>query len=482
MSPQPKPLNMIAFSRLRAYATLMNPAFQAEAKHIKTIAQALEDVEEGKIKRLMIFMPPRHGKSMLTSEMFPAWYLGRNPTHQFIFCTYNQTFADSWGRKVRNQLADEDYQKVFPTTVLSPDSKSAQTFTTTQKGVYHAVGMGAGVTGKGAHVLLIDDPLKDREEANSSLIRQKHKEWFSSTAYTRLEPNGAIIIVQTRWHHDDLSGWLLEENKENWTVISLPALTTDDEGVQHAIWPERFSVDRLLQIKESTLTHDWNALFMQNPVPEGGDAFKQEWLKFYDEELPHKTMNIYMFIDPANSKDQNSDNTAILVIGANKDGKLYVLDMYIDKFNYKERQNTIFDLVDKYQPKCTYMEEYGMQADIQHIKAEMERRNYRFSIQSIGGNATGAARKLNKQDRIMRLQDYFEAGKIYMPRFLSKTNYLGKVYDVVNYFQTKEYNSFTPALKDQKDDMLDCMSRIFDVSIMYPGANNVDYRQIYANR
>jgi predicted phage terminase large subunit-like protein len=482
LSQETLPLNYIAFSRLRAFSKVMNPKFDDTPSHIKQIAQALEDVEEGKIKRLMIFMPPRHGKSTLTSEMFPAWYMGRNPTHQIIFCTYNQTFADSWGRKVRNILQDPDYQKIFPTTVLSQDSKSAQTFNTTQKGVYHAVGMGAGVTGKGANILIIDDPLKDREEANSTLIKIKHTEWYSSTAYTRLEPNGAIIIVQTRWAYDDLSGWLLDQKKEKWHVISLPALTQDENGIQHALWPERFSVERLLEIRESTLTHDWNALYMQHPVAMGGEDFKSIWLKFYDEELNHKTMNVYIFIDPANSKDVNSDNTGILVIGANKDKKLYVLDMYIDKFNYKERQDLIFTLVEKYSPKNVFIEEYAMQLEIVHLKSEMERRNYRFAITQIGGNATGAAKKQSKSDRIMRLQPYFEEGKIYMPRFLSKKNYLGQTYDVINYFQTKEYEVFSRHLKDQRDDMMDCMSRIFDVSIMYPGTGSLDYRQLYAGR
>lgn len=478
----PVPFNILAFSRLRAFAKLMNPNFQEEAHHIKLIAKALEDVEAGKIRRLMIFMPPRHGKSLLTSEMFPAWYLGRNPTHQIIFTTYNQTFAESWGRKVRNHLADPEYQLIFPTTVLAGDSKSNKVFNTTQKGVYNAVGMGAGITGKGAHILIIDDPLKDREEANSSLIKLKHTEWYSSTAYTRLEPNGAIIIVQTRWANDDLSGWLLSENKEKWHVLSLPALSTNALGEQEALWPQRFSVQRLLEIRESTLAHDWNALFMQNPVPPGGEDFKLEWLKFYTEELNHKAMNVYIVVDPANSKDRNSDNTAILVIGANKDQKLYVIDMYIDKFNYKERQDLLFNLVEEYQPKNTFIEEYAMQLELVHLQSEMERRNYRFTVTQVGGNSKGALKKLNKVDRILRLQSYFQEGRIYLPRFLSKTNYLGKVYDVVNYFQTKEYTCFNRHIDDQKDDMLDCMSRVLDVGVIYPGAGGVDYRSLYAGR
>jgi predicted phage terminase large subunit-like protein len=466
-------LRDIAFSRLRGFSKMMNPTFETEVPHIKRIAQALEDVEEGKIKRLMIFMPPRHGKTMLASEMFPAWYLGRNPTHQVIFTTYNQTYAADIGRKVRNHLDDPLFQQIFPSTVLSKDSQSASKFNTTRDGTYVAVGMGGSLTGRGSHLFMIDDPIKNQEEADSSLIRHKQKEWFSSVASTRLEPDGAIIIIQTRWHFDDLSGWLLEEKTDDWHVINIPALTKDEHDVYQAVWPERFSVDDLLKKRERMLTHHWNALYMQTPVSEGGDAFKEEWLKFYDGDISHKGMNVYIFVDPANSKDKNSDNSAICVIGANADGNLYVLDMYIDKYNYKEREILLFDLQEKYKPMGFFIEEYGMQTDIQHMEEEMVRRNYRFSIQAVGGN------KVTKNDRIMRLAPYFQAGKIYLPRFLSKKNYLGSIFDVVNYFMTKEYTQFTPALKDQKDDMLDCMSRIFDVSIMYPGDGDVDYYKLY---
>ena len=193
--------------------------------HIKLLASKLEAVEKGEIKRLAIFMPPRHGKSILTSEFFPAWFMGRNPDKYIICSTYAQDLADDFGRKVRNQLQGENYSNVFPDTSLATDSASVRRFHTTRGGVYYAVGAGSAITGRGAHLLLIDDPIKGREEADSQAMRKNLLDWYRSTAYTRLMPNGSVILIQTRWHEDDLAGWVLKETgHEGWDVVEFPAI------------------------------------------------------------------------------------------------------------------------------------------------------------------------------------------------------------------------------------------------------------------
>ena len=174
--------------------------------HIKLLASKLEAVERGEIKRLAIFMPPRHGKSILTSEFFPAWFMGRNPDKYIICSTYAQDLADDFGRKVRNQLQAENYSNIFSDTKLATDSASVRRFHTTRGGVYYAVGAGSAITGRGAHLLLIDDPIKGREEADSQAMRKNLLDWYRSTAYTRLMPNGSVILIQTRCHEDDLEG------------------------------------------------------------------------------------------------------------------------------------------------------------------------------------------------------------------------------------------------------------------------------------
>lgn len=463
------PIEYIAFSKLRAFAKVLNPQFDTTPYHIKRIARALQEVEAGRIKRLMISCPPRHGKSMLTSEMFPAWYFGRNPEKNIIFASYGQEFAEEFGRKVRNHIADPLFQMIFPTTLLSTDSAAAKKFSTTRGGSYYAVGMGASITGRGAHCLIIDDPIKNHEEADSSLIRQGIKDWYSSTAYTRLEPDGAIIIIQTRWHNDDLSGWLLHEKKEAWHVISLPAIRKDQEGNELALWPERYSLENLSNIRNTVTTRDWAALYMQTPILDGGNVFKEAWIRYYREELNLNEMNIYVFVDPANSKDKNSDNTAIVVIGANKDGHIYLIDAWVDKLNIKERENLVFKIHEQYQPKMIYYEKYGMQIDIDYMRQAMEHRNYRFSIAEVGGT-------MKKNDRIERLAPLFEDGKIWFPLFLKKKNYIGREVDLVTYFKDEEYLQF-PAAKH--DDFLDALARVCDVPIMYPKKSKLNYYELY---
>lgn len=463
------PLIFTAFSNLRAFAKATNPQFNVQAMHIKKIAKALEDVEQGKIKRLMIFLPPRHGKTTLASEMFPAWFLGRNPDKSIIFTTYSQEFANNIGRKVRNIVASNEYKNIFPSTILSDDSSAASRFHTSKGGVYYAVGAGASITGRGAHILLIDDLIKNREEADSSLIRQKHKDWFSSVAYTRLEPNGAIVIIQTRWHNDDLSGWLLKEKKEDWTVISMPAITRDNEGMEYALWPERYPLSNLKEIQNTISSRDWSALYMQSPQEGSNQVFKEEHMQYYRENPSLSDLNVYIFVDPANSKEKYSDNTAIVVIGAGKDGNIYLLDAYVDKLNLKERENILFDLHEKYNPKTVFYEKYGMQLDIDYIKIAQETRNYRFHIEEVGGS-------LKKEDRIMRLLPYFEDKKIWFPLTLVKRNYLGRAIDLITYFKDEE---FLPFPVGRHDDMIDAFSRLCDINIIYPKKNSINYYDLY---
>lgn len=193
-----------AHSRLVSYAAYQWPAYR-DAAHHRLIARALERVERGETKRLMIFMPPRHGKSMLASEFFPAWYLGRNPDHYVIAATYSQDLADDFGRKVRNQIADPSFGAIFPGVLLKDDSSSVKRFhvdgpkdalTIGQSGAYFAVGVGGPLTGRGAHLLLIDDPVKNREEADSETTRRRTRDWYTSTAYTRLMPGGRVVVIQ----------------------------------------------------------------------------------------------------------------------------------------------------------------------------------------------------------------------------------------------------------------------------------------------
>lgn len=353
-----------AFSRLIAYASLQWPGYR-DAPHHRLIARHLEAVERGEIRRLMITMPPRHGKSMLASEFFPAWYLGRNPDHYVVAATYAQELADDFGRKVKNQIEDALFQSVFEGVGLADDSKSAKRFhvegalggietTLSQKGAYYAVGVGGPLTGRGAHLLLIDDPVKNREEADSELIRKKTKDWYTSTAYTRLMPGGRIVVIQTRWHEDDLSGWLLTEHgHEEWVCLNLPAIS--DSG--RALWPDQYDVEALEKIQRAIGARDWSALYQQRPAPEEGDYFKAEWLKTVAKMPARETMQIYGGSDYAVTSD-GGDYTVHVVVGLDHEERMYLLDLWRGQAASDVWVERFCDLVKEWKP-IGWAEEQG---------------------------------------------------------------------------------------------------------------------------
>jgi len=345
-----------AFSRLISYAAYQWPGYR-DAAHHRLIARHLEAVERGDIKRLMITMPPRHGKSMLASEFFPAWYLGRNPDHYVVTATYAQELADDFGRKVKNQIEDAAYSAIFPGVSLADDSKSAKRFhidgslggyehTTGQRGAFYAVGVGGPLTGRGAHLLLIDDPVKNREDAESEIIRKKTKDWYTSTAYTRLMPGGRIVIIQTRWHEDDLAGWLqTEHGHEDWTVLNLPAISDDGK----ALWPEQYDLDALEQIKRALPPRDWSALYQQRPSPETGDYFKREWLHLVDSVPPMESMLRYGGSDYAVTAN-GGDYTVHGVIGLDSEGNPWLIDLWRQQASSDVWVDAFCDLVRKWKP------------------------------------------------------------------------------------------------------------------------------------
>jgi predicted phage terminase large subunit-like protein len=357
-----------AYSRLIAYAAYQWPGYR-DAPHHRLIARKLEAVERGEVKRLMITMPPRHGKSMLASEFFPAWYLGRNPDHSVVTATYAQDLADDFGRKVKNQIEDYSFPEIFPGVGLADDSKSVKRFhivendvlleggfehTLRQRGAFYAVGVGGPLTGRGAHLLLIDDPVKNREDADSEIIRKKTKDWYTSTAYTRLMPGGRVVIIQTRWHEEDLSGWLLAEHAhEGWEVLNLPAIDTNG----NALWPDQYDVPALNRIKLAIGARDWSALYQQSPSPETGNFFKADWLRPYEKAPAHDTLRVYGGSDYAVTAD-GGDYTVHAVVGIDPEDRMYLLDLWRKQTASDVWIEAFCDLVKQWKP-IGWAEEQG---------------------------------------------------------------------------------------------------------------------------
>lgn len=356
-----------ARDHLLAYAIGLQPEYLAPP-HIRMLADHLMRVERGEIKRLLVTMPPRHGKSNLTSEIFPAWYLGRNPSNQIIFVTYAQDLADTFGRKVRNHLSDERHAVSFPLATLAQDSRSASRFNTASGGVYNAVGVGGPATGRGAHLLLIDDPIKNREEADSKLMREKLWDWYASVAYTRLMTGGAVVLVQTRWHEDDLAGKVLKRggltDDTSWTVLNLPAVAESDDLLGRnqgdALWPEKFPVSALDNIRHTIGDREFTSLYQQRPAPLDGAIFKRSWIG--RKAAPRSGYKIAMGVDLALSQRQNADYTVCAVIARDEFGTLYVLDVVRERVDFPNALALIREMYAKWHPQEIAIEQVAYQA------------------------------------------------------------------------------------------------------------------------
>ena len=310
----------------------------ARARVHAVIADALEKLEQRKILRLIINCAPRHGKSELASKRFMAWYSGRHPDESLIFGTYNDTFAEDVGRAVRDNIQSQQHQQAFPHHRLKDGSAAAKRLETEQGGILAFVGRGGSITGRGGHGIIIDDPIKDRQEADSKLIRDQLWTWFSQVIATRLmTPDSFIMLIQTRWHEDDLVGRLTDPRNPfydpaeaaRWTVIDLPALAGDNDPMGRkpgeALWPERFPVSFLEQQRQLD-PRGFQALYQGKPSADTGTFFTSEMIRTYQpDELP-KHLRYYIASDHAVSSKQDRDKTCLIPVGVDENESVYVLD------------------------------------------------------------------------------------------------------------------------------------------------------------
>ena len=293
-----------------------NPKYEPNWHH-EIIAKELENIEtfgDRDYKVLLVFVPPRHGKSELCSIDFPAWYLGRNPDKEIITVSYSSELAQDFGGKTRSVISGEAYPYIFNVT-LKEDEQAKAKWRTNKGGSYTSVGVGGSITGRGANILLFDDPIKNREEAESEVYRDKVWQFFTSTAFTRLEPKGVVVVILTRWHVDDLAGRILENDElsKRCKVIHFPAIATKREPYRQqgeALWPERFDIQSLTEIKNTIGPYDWQALYQGSPVLSEDQEFKPEWYQYIDpKELSMMSTSKYLTVDTAMSKGSQADYT-----------------------------------------------------------------------------------------------------------------------------------------------------------------------------
>lgn len=327
---------------LLAFCQYIDPSYIVAAHH-RRLATLLEDITFNRKDRITVSVPPRHGKSHLVSTLFPAWFLGKFPDKKVLMVSHTADLAVDFGRKVRNIIASPAYQALFPGISLAADSKSAGRWSTNKGGEYFATGIGSALAGRGADILLIDDPHNEQDILLGNFeVFEKAYQWFVFGARTRLMSQGRIAVIHTRWHADDLIGRLLKDAKLNpkadqYEVYEFPAILELDREepdplpdnpantkmvtVQKALWPEKFDLGALERTKASMPLFQWNAQYMQNPTGEEGAILKKEWWKEWTLEDPPQCEYIIMTLDAAAEKHNRADYTAIVTFGIFKHEK-----------------------------------------------------------------------------------------------------------------------------------------------------------------
>lgn len=388
--------------------------------------QFYDDVMNKKSPRLIITMPPRSGKSELFSRMFPAYALGRNPDLNFISTSYSPDLAKRMNRDVQRIIDHNAYKVIFPNTKLNSkrvvsNSRGAYVRNTTEfevvdhHGSYRGAGSGSPINGMGADIFLIDDPIKDRATAESDVLREKIHEWFTSTAYTRLAPTGGMIIGNTRWHVDDLSGRIVEKMKvggETYKVINFPAIADDDEYfngrlLRHtgeALHPERFPLARLEVIKNTIGDRDWNSLYQQKPILDGGNLFKGDWLRYYFlQDLP-KTFDVMLMSWDLTFKGETTSDFVAGTVWGKLGPNYYLLDFENSRMDFSQSIDAIENMIKKW-TGCTYK----LIEDKANGSAAINvlRKNH--------GGIIGINPQGKKTERAERIIPFFRSGNVFFP-------------------------------------------------------------------
>lgn len=443
--------------------------------HIGCIAEHLEAVKRGEIKKLIINVPPRTLKSYLVDAAFPAWIMGLEPHAKFILTSYSHSLAEDHIVNCKNIIQDDWYKQCFPDTVIDHKQNQKHDFKTTLRGRYYGTGILGTITGKGADYLLCDDPLRP-DEALSDTIRVRTNAAIRNTLFSRFnDPRiGRFILIMQRLHEDDPTGHLLQD--QGYTLLKLPAQAVDRPVIVtlgekfwtmkkgDLLFPERLTKDVLDEKRRSMLDYNYVGQFLQEPVPLGGGEFKDSWIQYYPRGTAKpKEMNVYIICDPAGGEELNkkkkklSDYTTFMVVGCHNDNNYYLLDAVRDRLNPTERVEKLFELHRTWNgltgkpPKVGY-EKYGLMTDTHYIREVQKQTGYRFAMVELGG-------KMSKEERIRRMIPDLQTGRWWFPDALQYTDYEGRTIDLVHEIRKSEMATFPRA---RYDDMLDALTRIYD--------------------
>jgi len=381
-----------------------------EGDHHRLIADKLTRVAKGELKRLIVNMPPRHTKSEFASIYFPSWMMGLKPDLKIMQTTHTADLSINFGRKVRNLMDTDEYKGIFPEASLAADSKSAGKWQTGGGGEYFAAGVGGAIAGRGADLLIIDDPHSEQDAMSLPLLDSCY-EWYTSGPRQRLQPGGTIVIVMTRWSTADLTGRLLsrqtENNADQWEVVELPAVFEDSGNV---LWPEFWKREELDAVKASIPVSKWNAQYQQNPTSEEGAIIKREWWKLWEKDDPPPCSYIIQSYDTAFSKKETADYSAITTWGvfSPSDGAgeaIILLDAQKGRWDFPELKAVAQEQYNEFEPDMVLIEAQASGTPLTHELRAMGIPvvNYRPSR----GN--------DKMTRVHAVSPVFEAGMVWAP-------------------------------------------------------------------
>ena len=458
---------------------LLEPGTRFEYNwHVGCIADYLQALNNGEIRRLIINLPPRSLKSFLISKAFPAWVLGNNPAEKFINTSYGYEIAEANSMGCKSIMKTPWYKQLFPNTRIGALDRATH-FETTQHGQYYAATALSPITGLGCGILEVDDPLRPME-AVSDQLRKNTNDNIRGTLFSRLNDKrtGRIVIVMQRVHEDDPTGNLMKD--DGWTLLKLPAENKTGKTIHvglsrkwemkpnELLFPARLSREILDQDMVDMTMYNYYGQMLQEPVPIGGGEFKDSWVQYYaNGGIKPKTMNICILCDASAGNDankkkkKNSDFTSFAVVGLAPDNNYYLLDLIRDRFNPTERIDTLFTLHKKWNalsgkpPRVGY-EEYGLMSDIHYIKLKSKEEGYNFQVIKLQG-------RMSKETRIRRIIPDMERGRWYFPESIIYVDTEGRRWDLVHELIYSELMNFPVA---RNDDCVDSISRVMDDDMM----------------
>jgi len=397
-----------------SFVETMWPNF-IHGEHHALMATKFEEIASGKIKRLIINMPPRHTKSEFASYLLPAWFLGKFPSKKIIQCSNTAELAVGFGRKVRNLVDGDKYAKVFPNVALRSDSKAAGRWSTNANGEYFAIGVGGTVTGKGADLLIIDDPHSEQEAALAAgdpSVFDKVYEWYTSGPRQRLQPGGSIVVVMTRWSKRDLTGKIcqamVDRDGDEWEIISLPAIKKNEKP----LWPEFWSYEELDKLRIELPLSKWQAQYQQDPTSEEGALVKREWWRVWDKETPPPCDYIIQSWDTAFTKSERADYSACTTWGVfylnedKTDANIILLDAFKERMEFPTLKQRAYDMYKDWEPDSFIVEAKASGAPL-----IFELRRMGIPVQEFT-----PTRGNDKISRVNSVSDLFASGKIWAPR------------------------------------------------------------------